>query len=60
MEEGPKITKPALQEVLGEDYELFEEGADIYVHTHIKKRPAPLSSMSPFEPGPWPDRDLGE
>ena len=36
---------------LGEDFQSFEDGVAIG-----EIRPVPLAPMSPFEPGPWPDK----
>ena len=70
MEEGPSKTYPApdkmnmiatlkkdkfmkevYQNELGEDFQAMEDGVAIG-----EIRPAPMSAMSPFEPGPWPDK----
>ena len=70
MDEGPSITYPAPDEMnmrdtlkkdkfmkevyqseLGEDFQSMEDGVAIG-----EIRPAPMAAMSPFEPGPWPDK----
>ena len=70
MEEGPSKTYPAadlqnLEDVikqdrfmekvykseLGDDFESFENGVAVG-----EIRNVPLAPMSPFEPGPWPDK----
>ena len=36
---------------LGEDFQSFEDGVAVGEIRH-----SPLAPMSPFEPGPWPDK----
>jgi hypothetical protein len=70
MDEGPSITYPAPDEMnmrdtlkkdkfmkevyqseLGEDFQSFENGVAVGEIRH-----PPMAAMSPFEPGPWPDK----
>ena len=37
---------------LGEDFQSFEDGVAVGEIRH-----PPLAPMSPFEPGPWPDKE---
>ena len=43
--------KKVYQSELGEDFESFENGVAVG-----EIRYPPRMSMSPFEPGPWPDK----
>ena len=44
--------KKVYQSELGEDFQSFEDGVAVGEIRH-----PPLAPMSPFEPGPWPDKE---
>ena len=46
-----KFMKEVYQSELGEDFQSMEDGVAIG-----EIRPVPMAAMSPFEPGPWPDK----